>query len=84
LWLVNVAVALWCGVTRFDTARGGMGGCPFVPGAAGNIATEDTAYLMHSLSVETEVDITAVSACSRRLEKFFGRPFSGKVHRLSI
>ena len=79
LGLVNVMTAMACGVTHFDTALAGMGGCPFIPEAAGNIATEDTAYLMKSLNIETGIDISKVASCSLRLEKFFGKRFSGKM-----
>ncbi|MBW2562905.1 MAG: hydroxymethylglutaryl-CoA lyase [Deltaproteobacteria bacterium] len=82
LGLVNVMAAMECGVTRFDTALAGMGGCPFVSGAAGNIATEDTAWLMKSLNIETGIDISKVSKCSQKLEDFFGKKFPGKMHRL--
>ena len=82
LGLVNVMSAMECGVTRFDTALAGMGGCPFVSGAAGNIATEDTAWLMKSLNLETGVDISKVAECSQKLEKFFEKKFPGKMHRL--
>ncbi len=82
LGLVNIMAAMECGVTRFDTALAGMGGCPFVSGAAGNIATEDTAWLMKSLSIETGVDISTVAKCSQKLEKFFEKKFPGKMHRL--
>lgn len=82
LGLVNVTAAMECGVTRFDAALAGMGGCPFVPGAAGNIATEDTAWLMKSLNIETGIDISKVAWCSRRLEKFFEKKFPGKMYRL--
>jgi len=82
LGLVNVMAAMECGVTRFDTSLAGMGGCPFVSGAAGNIATEDTAWLMKSLSIETGVDISKVARCSQKLEKFFEKKFPGKMHRL--
>jgi len=82
LGLVNVMAAMECGVTRFDTALAGMGGCPFVSGAAGNIATEDTANLMRSLNIETGVDISKVAWCSRRFEKFFEKKFPGKMYRL--
>ena len=82
LGLVNVMAAMECGVTRFDTALAGMGGCPFVSGAAGNIATEDTAWLMKSLNIETGVDIIKVAKCSQKLEKFFEKKFPGKMHRL--
>jgi hydroxymethylglutaryl-CoA lyase len=82
LGLVNVMAAMECGVTRFDTALAGMGGCPFVSGAAGNIATEDTAWLMKSLNIETGVDISKVAKCSQKLEDFFEKRFPGKMYRL--
>ena len=82
LGLVNVMASMECGVTRFDTALAGMGGCPFVSGAAGNIATEDTAWLMKSLNIETGVDISKVAKCSQKLEDFFEKKFPGKMHRL--
>ena len=82
LGLVNVMAAMECGVTRFDTALAGMGGCPFVSGAAGNISTEDTAWLMKSLNIETGVDISKVAKCSQKLEDFFEKKFPGKLHRL--
>ncbi len=82
LGLANVMAAMACGVTHFDTALGGMGGCPFVTAAAGNIATEDTAYLMASMNIETGVNISKVAECSKRLEKFLGKSFPGKMYRL--
>jgi hydroxymethylglutaryl-CoA lyase len=84
LGLVNLMAGLECGVTRFDTAFGGLGGCPFVQGAAGNIATEDTLYLLAALGVETGVDATAVARCSRRLAAFLGKTLAGKLYRLEI
>ena len=83
LGLVNLMAALECGITRFDTALAGLGGCPFVPGAAGNIATEDTVYLLNSLGINTGVDIGKVAECSLVLEKFFGKQFAGKMYRLA-
>lgn len=82
LGLVNVMAAMECGVTRFDTSLAGMGGCPFVSGAAGNIATEDAAWLLKTLDIETGVDISMVAKCSHELEKFFEKKFPGKMHRL--
>ncbi|MFO7685356.1 MAG: hydroxymethylglutaryl-CoA lyase [Desulfobacterales bacterium] len=84
LGLVNLMAALECGITRFDTALAGMGGCPFVAGAAGNIATEDTVYLLDRLQVNTGISIKDVAACSIRLENFFGKKFAGKMHRLAL
>lgn len=80
--LANVMAALACGVTQFDTAMAGMGGCPFVTGAAGNIATEDTVHLLESLGIATGVDLAKVGKCSHRLEEFLGKKFPGKMHRL--
>ena len=84
LGLANVIAALECGVSQFDTALAGMGGCPFVPGAAGNIATEDTAYLMESMGIKTGIDISGVAMCSQRLEKFLKKQLSGKIYRLML
>lgn len=82
LGLVNVLTALTCGVSHFDTAMAGMGGCPFIPGAAGNIATEDTLNLLSGLQIETGLNLPAIAECSRELEAFFGRRFPGKIYRL--
>ncbi len=82
LGMSNVVTALRCGVHRFDTSVGGMGGCPFIPGATGNIATEDTVYLLESLGVSTGVSLEKVAACSLRLEKLLGRPLPGRLHSL--
>ena len=81
--LANLTAALECGVNWFDTALAGLGGCPFIPGATGNIATEDTLYLLHSMGIETGIDLAGVAACSQRLEQFLGRPLPGKMYRLA-
>ena len=82
LGMVNLMQALEAGITRFDTSFGGMGGCPFVKGAAGNIATEDTVYLLSSLGIDTGIDIHGVSTCSATMEKFLDKPLPGKLYRL--
>ncbi len=82
LGMANVVAALECGVHRFDTSLGGMGGCPFIPGATGNISTEDTAYLLASMGIETGVDLAKVAVVSQRMEQFLGKRLSGKMHRL--
>lgn len=81
LGLVNVMAALEMGIDRFDTALGGLGGCPFVDGAAGNIATEDTLHLLHALSISTGVDPALVAVWSRRLSAFFEHLLPGKRYR---
>ena len=82
LGLANVLTALQCGITCFDTSLAGMGGCPFVPGAAGNIATEDTIHLMHAMGITTGIDSHQVAQCSLRLEALLHKSFPGKCHRL--
>ena len=84
LGLVNVQTALKYGIRHFDASLAGMGGCPFVPGAAGNIATEDLANFLHTLHIETGVNIKKLAHCSRRLEAFFEKRFSGRMHRLGV
>lgn len=83
LGLANVYAALQCDVRRFDTSLAGMGGCPFIEGATGNIATEDTAYLLHGLGIETGIDRHAVGRASRRIEEHLAKKFPGKLHRLA-
>lgn len=62
--LANVLVALSMGVTTFDASAGGLGGCPFAPGAAGNLATDDLIYMLDGLGVETDVSLQALSEAS--------------------
>ncbi len=80
--LANALAALQVGITHFDSAFGGMGGCPFVKGASGNIATEDLAFMLGQMGVETGIDVSKIAAVSRSLEVFFNRRFSGKMHHL--
>ena len=83
LGLANVYEALRHGVSRFDTSFGGLGGCPFIQGAAGNIATEDTAYLLESIGISTGVRIDVVAECSLRMSDFLGKPLPGKLYGLA-
>ena len=80
--LANVVEGLRLGVTHFDTALGGMGGCPFIAGATGNIPTEDTAAMLGGMGVATGIDVEAVAAVSRQLEARLGHPFSGRTYSL--
>ena len=66
--LANVLAGLDCGVTTFDSSAGGLGGCPFAPGAAGNLATEDLLFMLHGLGIATGVSIDGVAAASRAIE----------------
>ena len=69
LALVNVKAALDLGFNRFDSAIGGLGGCPFAPGAAGNVATEDLVYFLEGLGVETGLRAAALVSVARRLKE---------------
>jgi hydroxymethylglutaryl-CoA lyase len=66
--LANVLAGLDYGVTTFDSSAGGLGGCPFAPGAAGNLATEDLLYMLDGLGVVTGVGLALVAAASRFIE----------------
>jgi len=72
--LANVLAALVCGVATVDASAGGLGGCPFAPGASGNLATEDLLYMVHGMGIETGVDLDQVAAASRALAPALGHP----------
>jgi hydroxymethylglutaryl-CoA lyase len=80
--LANVLAALPLGVNHFDTTFGGMGGCPFVKGASGNIATEDLIWMLSQMGIDTGIDAGKIAAISRSLESLFNKQFAGKMHRL--
>jgi hydroxymethylglutaryl-CoA lyase len=70
--LANVLIGLQHGITTFDSAAGGLGGCPYAPGAAGNLATEDLLYMLHGLGIETGVSLEKVMEASRLIEPAVG------------
>jgi hydroxymethylglutaryl-CoA lyase len=76
--LVNVFAALEYGITTFDSAAGGLGGCPYAPGAAGNLATEDLLYMLHGLGIETGVSIEETMRASLALEDAIGHPLPSR------
>jgi hydroxymethylglutaryl-CoA lyase len=80
--LANVLAAMQIGITHFDTAFGGMGGCPFIKGATGNIATEDLVFMLDQMGIETGIDVEKIAVISRKLEAFLGKQFAGKMHQL--
>jgi hydroxymethylglutaryl-CoA lyase len=65
--LANVLAALEEGIAIVDGSAGGLGGCPYAPGASGNLATEDLLYMLHGMGIETGVDLQAVARASRAL-----------------
>ncbi len=83
LGLVNVMSGLDAGVRLFDASIGGIGGCPFSPGATGNICTEDLVNLLHSLRLETGTDLPALVGAARWLEGELGFALPGQLMRTS-
>ena len=78
LALANAWQALDCGIRKFDASAGGLGGCPFAPGAAGNLATEDLVSLLHQAGVHTGIDLAALLRLVAGLEARLGRPIGGR------
>lgn len=68
--------AMQCGVRRFDSSCGGLGGCPYAPGASGNLATEDLVELCRTIGIETGVDLDVIASASAAIESVIGRPLS--------
>jgi isopropylmalate/homocitrate/citramalate synthase len=76
--LANVYAGLECGIVTFDASVGGLGGCPYAPGAAGNLATEDLLFMLDGLGIETGVALPRVVEASRHLAKALGRRPPGR------
>lgn len=85
LGLANVAAALETGVRAFDSSLAGLGGCPFAPGATGNINTEDTAFMLESMGFATGIDIGALLDLRRDVESWLGdERYSGAIARAGL
>jgi hydroxymethylglutaryl-CoA lyase len=76
--LANITVALQFGIGTIDSAVGGLGGCPYAPGASGNVATEDVVYMLHGMGVQTGVDLDKLVAISARLGGQLARELPSK------
>jgi hydroxymethylglutaryl-CoA lyase len=79
--LANVLTALERGVRRFDASVGGLGGCPYAPGATGNVVTEDMVHMLDDMGVETGVDLDALIAVAHQAQDLVGRELPGQVMR---
>jgi len=77
--MTNLYSALEAGVTMFDTALGGIGGCPNVPQAAGNLPTEDVVYMLEDMEVDTGIEMVAIIEAAHLLEKTLGKVLPGQV-----
>ena len=82
--LSNVLVGLDAGIRTFDAAVAGLGGCPYAPGASGNLATEDLVYLLHGMGLETGVNLQALIHAGEVAERVVGRKLPGKVHQAGL
>ena len=76
-----MAEGLRQGVRIFDSSAGGLGGCPYAPGAAGNVATEDLLYLLHGMGYETGVDLSLVARATRDLSGAIARRPASRVYQ---
>ena len=79
--LANVYAALQLGVAKFDASSGGLGGCPYAPGATGNVGTEDVLYLLHQMGIETGVDLEKVRAASRFIAGVVDHALTSKAYQ---
>jgi hydroxymethylglutaryl-CoA lyase len=77
--LANVLAGLEDGITCFDSSTGGTGGCPYAPGAAGNLATEDLVYMLDGMSIDHGVDLTKILEAARFIAGALGKPLASKV-----
>ena len=78
--LANVSAALEAGIRSFDASLGGLGGCPYAPGASGNIATEDLVFMLESMGLDTGIRLDALIEAQRRLQTLLpGRTLHGKI-----
>jgi hydroxymethylglutaryl-CoA lyase len=75
----NIVAAMEMGVTAFDASIGGLGGCPFAPGASGNVCTEDLVHCLHEMGVETGIDLDRLIETARRVAEIVGRTLPGQI-----
>jgi hydroxymethylglutaryl-CoA lyase len=79
--LANALVGLELGFRDFDASVAGLGGCPYAPGAAGNLATEDLVFMLHGMGIQTGIDLDQLVEAGRVAEAVVGRRLPGKVHQ---
>ena len=79
--LANVTAGMLAGIIRFDASLAGLGGCPFAPGASGNVASEDLLHMMDEMGIETGVDLRKMIALARQLQEWVGHPTDSSVLR---
>ena len=77
--LANINACLELGIATVDSSVAGLGGCPYAPGATGNVASEDVLYLLNGLGIATGVDLAKLAAAGRFISEHLGRPPASKV-----
>src|SRR5699024_10756348 len=77
--IANIMTAMRYGVTRFDTATGGLGGCPYAPGAAGNVATDDVLYLLHGLGINTGINETKMNEAALFIQQTLNKQLPSRT-----
>jgi hydroxymethylglutaryl-CoA lyase len=82
--LANILVSVEMGITTVDAALGGLGGCPYAPGASGNVATEDVVYMLEGMGVNTGVDLDRLVDCARLASTLVGHEVPSKYYRAAI
>jgi len=78
--LANVMAALQMGIATFDSSAGGLGGCPYAPGASGNLSTEDLLYMLHGMGIETGIDLTKIREASRFIASKLDHPLTSRAY----
>lgn len=76
--LANVVAGLQLGVFKYDSSAGGLGGCPYAPGASGNLATEDLVYMLQGMGIDCGMDLSQLVAASLKIGKVLGRPLPSR------
>lgn len=79
--LANILTALQLGITEYDSSVGGLGGCPYAPGASGNVASEEVVHMLHDMGVETGVNLAALIAAAGLAQEIVGRQLPSGVLR---
>ena len=82
--LANMLVGLEMGIETYDASVAGLGGCPYAPGAAGNLATEDLVYTLQGMGIDTGIDLAKLWEAGQVAEAVVGRELPGKVHRAGV
>jgi hydroxymethylglutaryl-CoA lyase len=77
--LANILAAVQAGITRFDGSLGGLGGCPYAPGASGNVCSEDAIHMLDAMGYDTGMDVTKLIQLARQLPQIVGHDVPGQV-----